>query len=172
MIIDQISMTGEKHPRSKLKMILEDKISTSRFIADVEYTKGKYRGLKIVNVRLKKSKPYCGNHPGECEFMGDLSKKRTFLGGADWVEFNDLLNDTLDFYKISANIRSVVCIVRKGSLRRTHYWMFRPKLGRTLQWNYDEGDRYYTENLDGESIVSVFPDGTPGIYQKIGYEQI
>lgn len=56
-------------------------------------------GVRIKGVRLIPSerKHFCGNHPGPCALSGHRPEKRhLYLEGADWVAFNDHLNDILD----------------------------------------------------------------------------
>ena len=100
------------------------------------------------------------------------SKKAKFLEGADWVEFNDMLNNICDKLGISANISSSVCIVRKGNLRRTIYGSYRLRPHGNYQWNYNEKDEAWLDNLYGGAMISDFPEGTPGIYEAIDYNEI
>lgn len=109
-------------PVSFLALALEDMIEHSRFTADVE-TKDGSAVINVRNVRLKeKRKPYCGNHPAACEaFAPRVHRRRYLSGGADWVEWNDRINDLLDAHECSAFVRTSVCVIRIGWLRRTSY---------------------------------------------------
>jgi len=144
-------------------------LAKSRFTARFEILP---RGFKIINVRLNQHKAYCGNHPNACE-LGDNGQSRLgrYLEGADWVEFNDLLNNFFDRRSLSAYISSAVCIARKNELRRTHYGSYGLP-GRNKIWNYDESDMHYTDNRRGKYMISTFPDGTPGIYGALKYSQV
>ena len=155
-----------------LYYLIKTAIDSSRFTAQFESIA---KGLKITNVRLRDRKLCCGNHPNSCEIGGEETSKRgRYLEGADWVEFNDMLNDTLDKYNISARIESAACIVRKGNLRRTHYGSHRPQFGRNFQWNRDESPIHWTDNttMIVGAMHSTFPEGTPGRYDAIGYNEV
>lgn len=155
------------HSQEKVCDSLFIAIGDSRFkaIISCETT----RVIKILNVRLKAAKPYCGAHPNACE-IGGVDKKTRFLEGADWVEFNDLLNDALDKLSVDAKIASSVCVVRKGRCRRVEYSS--TYVGRTYQWNKDEGDYAYVDSCCKTATPSKFPNGTPGIYTKTGYNMV
>jgi len=131
---------------------------TSRFNFGIERIKGRIKlgGKGVAGVRLKESKDYCGAHAGPCKFTGIQEKHRKlkFLEGADWVAFNDMVNDILDRMGIEANVASSVCVIRKGLLRRTNYGSF------------GHGD--FKKDEDAYAIVtsgkfkSSYPVGTPG----------
>lgn len=145
---------------------LADTLSKSRFTARLELMPD---GFKVLCMRLRSRKPYCGSHPDACELGGIETSRRTcYLEGADWVEFNDLLNNFFDRRRLSARIASVACIVRKYELRRTHYGSYSLGRGNRI-WNYDEPAMHYSDNRGGKPMISDFPDGTPGIYQGINY---
>ncbi len=140
----------------------------SRFTAVVEVV-GK--AIKITNVRLFRKKAYCGNHPKACERLHDgPHRKGNWLEGADWVEFNDLVNDVIDAQGAEANVASSVCIIRKGALRRMNY-DGNKQFGNGT-WASDKDDEnpdHWMNNVGGGVLVSEFPIGTPGIHSKIQY---
>ena len=147
--------------QDKIEVALIKAIDQSRFIANIERV-GK--NLKVFDVRLKKKKAYCGNHPSMCErpHLGPHTK-RIYLEGADWVEFNDLINNVLDSLSISANVSTVQCVLRKGKLRRVVYSPVRKF--NILQWVRDEyGEGAYVDYCGQIAPKSMFPVGTPGIY--------
>jgi len=151
----------------KLEATLNNIINNySRFNAKVVMTGS---SLSVKQIRLKESKPYCGNHPIACEVIpGNKVRKANYLEGADWVEFNDLLNDVCDWYCVSANIRSAVCIVRKDVRRRTHYgYASTGRINVPWEWRMDEDDKFYVDYRVKRAPDSSFPDGTPGIYCRI-----
>lgn len=165
---------------TKIKNISPEKLQVSlsyvinyhsRFKAEVVIT-GSY--LSVKQIRLKESKEYCGNHPIACEVTpGNNLRKANYLEGADWVEFNDLLNDVCDWFGVSANIRSAVCIVRKGVARRTHYgYVSTGRINTPWEWSLDEEDKFYLDYCGNFSPDSSFPDGTPGIYDRIDVPSI
>ncbi len=144
-------------------------LGKSRFRAMLELLPS---GFSISDVRLRASKPYCGNHPNACELGGnERSPRALYLEGADWVEFDDLLNNFFDRRRLSARISSANCIVRKHELRRTYYGSYSLGFGNRI-WNRDECDAHYIDNRGGKHMISGFPDGTPGIYGKIRYKQV
>lgn len=130
----------------------------------------KTHGISIQQVRLKEAKEYCGNHPKACErFHFGPHRKLRCLEGADWVEFNDRLNDLLDRLGVDAVVaasRSLGCIIRKGTRRRIEYRADKQLSNGTWQWNYDDPDECWGV---GNKCPSRFPDGTPGIYTPTGY---
>lgn len=133
-----------------------------RFTADVEQTDT--RTLKILNVRLREKKPYCGSHPGACQIPRKHASYR-YLEGADWVEFNDLLNSVLDRDSIKARVESTVVVLRQGYERCIEY-RAQGSHGRNAEWA-----KYgiYENHCGKQSPASRFPIGTPGSYQAIGY---
>jgi hypothetical protein len=145
-------------------------IYESRFTAEINTpAKGK---VKISEVRLRQSKSYCGNHPKACENTGTHRKhpKNKILEGADWVEFNDLLNDVMDANNIEANIQSSAVIIRKGRLRRIHYDA-QNFVGNAWQWDKDAPDWCWEDHMGNPpNGASKFPLGTPGIYNRKNHE--
>jgi hypothetical protein len=127
--------------------------------------------IKMGQVRLKSAKDYCGNHPGGCEFPGlGPDRKAKFLEGADWVEFNDRVNDVLDRLCINAHVENSLLIIRKVDLgRRMLYGQ--ASFGRNAQWNKDEHYKDYEDHCGDDpskTEMSEFPDGTPGQYLRNG----
>lgn len=149
----------------------------SRFVLG-EVLTVKHRMVSIKRVRLRKSKEYCGNHAKACERPGKKERKGTWLEGADWVEFNDRLNNLLDSLNVSAQVASakgVGCIIRKGAHRRVYYWSdtFVGVQGNgEWRWNYDEAtpDAYMSHSGSPEPHWSKFPPGTPGIHEPLAYD--
>ncbi len=154
-------------------------IKESRFTALVESVSCN-TVVNISRVRLNKSKDYCGNHAKACERPGKKEKKHTFLEGADWVEFNDLINQVCDDRKVSAFVasaRGAGCIIRKGNKRRMQYdadTFIGEKGNGEWRWNYDAPDNHFVSWINSEIPVapSRFPKGTPGIYSRTNYSCI
>jgi hypothetical protein len=135
----------------------------SRFDVGVEVTQ---RGVKVAPVRLRESKKNCGSHPNACEVEGP-GRKSKFLEGADWVDFNDMLNDALDKLEVAADIKSMVCWMRKGRKRRTHYGSYETgSIVQPYQWNMDEDDEHYEDYCGRIAPASTYPAGTPGEYTR------
>jgi hypothetical protein len=160
----RISIKDKTTEIGQLAVLIQRHIDNeSRFTAEVDII-GK-TVIKIRNIRLVESRKYCGNHPNECEFPGAPSRKAKYLEGADWVEFNDMINDILDALRVNANVATAVCIVRKGEKRRIYYGSH--MRGHFWQWNRDDGEHAYEYFiLDEDSPNSEFPFGTPGVYER------
>ena len=99
---------------------LTDQVRHSRFTARLELNNGK---LSIHQIRLKASKSYCGNHPYPCPVtpFERRHRKGKWLEGADWVGFNDLINDVLDDLAVDADVGSSLVTIRKGRKRCVRY---------------------------------------------------
>jgi hypothetical protein len=130
-------------------------LENSRFKSEVSTNKN---NIKFSTIRLKVSKPYCGNHAGSCKFTGNHKphRKAIYLEGCDWVGFNDMLNDILDRTNVEANIASSTCIVRKGLERRYRY-------SGTNDGEFLKDENCYMNLCGKEPIPSTFQNGTPGI---------
>lgn len=111
--------------------------------------------ILVKPVRLLKAKPYCGNHPGECQinpFLGPQKKKSmTLLEWDDWVKFHDLVNRCLNRFKVNANVWSNPADIqgrmwiRKGLTARIHYdWYEKPvAYGNPIRvWNPGSDDQF------------------------------
>lgn len=136
-------------------------ISISRFTARVERHTS---NITIHDVRLRVAKDYCGNHPNACPVRPGVHrphKETKHLEGADWVAFNDMLNDVLDCLSVSANAASSLCIIRKGSARRMRYEGHFLQNGIDREWNRD--DTQYASYLRKGHPPTVYPLDTPGI---------
>lgn len=141
--------------------------SESRFkIGEIDWKGPTVLNLKMI--RLKQSKRYCGNHPNACDIEG--GRMGNFLEGADWVEFNDRLNDVLDSLHVSAFVRSDrIVICRKGFERRVVYTSH-PLQFNGHDWDYDayEWNESRFENWCGKiAPPSEYPEGTPGSYERM-----
>lgn len=147
-----------------IKTALGHAMDLSPFTCEVRIKSEKI--VTLHNIRLKHKKRYCGSHPNFCEVEG--GRMGTWLEGADWVAFNDLLNDVLDILDVKANVSSTICILRKGKLRRIHYGSHETGLvNQPYEWNRDEDDSNYEYHCLGGAPDSTFPDGTPGMYIRV-----
>jgi len=158
-VIKNIIGTGVS--TEKIGAELEKILTKSRFTALVEISGDK---VKIRNVRLKQNKDYCGNHPFTCPIRpwgNEKHKKLNYLEGADWVAFNDMVNDVLDDLGVSADVASSLVVIRKGEKRCVNYGGHLLSNKIDNEWN-KEGEKY--ENWIGKKAErSKFPIGTPGI---------
>jgi hypothetical protein len=151
-----------------MRDIVRRELRDSRFTFDSEIIDSY---VKLRNIRLKEKKLYCGNHPNACENPFGKPRQGVYLEGADWVEFNDRLNDACDKFDVHANIRSSILIVRKGFNRRTcygsHVFSRGLIMGNTIwEWNKDEDDDFYENYCGKVAPNSSYPFGTPGIYSR------
>jgi hypothetical protein len=136
----------------------------SRFTARIDYSVNK---VSIHDVRLKESKDYCGNHPYACPVRPgghQAHKRQKFLEGADWVAFNDGINNVLDGLGVSANVASSLVVIRKGLERCVSYY------GHSQNGISNEWDKqgFYENHIGKPHPKAEYPEGTPGIYSWTG----
>lgn len=127
-----------------------------------------YDALKIKGIRLKRRKPNCGQHAGPCLLTGVRRHKVTAtLEGADWVAWNDMLNDLCDAHRIEAYIytdgleQSGRLYIRRGRDRRDRYCSWNG----TQLWDASHDPNDFTDIHFGKrepDIRSDFVEGTPG----------
>lgn len=141
-------------------------VENSRFTCEIEIRGSK---LKILMIRLREKKPYCGNHPNACEIGGGPNRKGNWLEGADWVSWNDLLNDICDDLGVSCSISSTVCWIRRGNNRRINYGshllsgnFIRP----VWEWDYVGEECDYEDHVGRFCSPASYPYGTPGEYTR------
>lgn len=153
---------------NELWRVIETRLGESRFTVKEAQTTGpnrwarKYKGgyITLHNIRLRESKPYCGNHPGPC-LINTPHIRRRYLEGLDWVEFNDLINNALDDLGIVADVASSECVVRKGAKRRVNYRMER--LRNLNRWAKVGLTEDYQDWCEKYAPRSKYPLGTPGL---------
>ena len=150
-------------------------LAISRFTAFVAAATHSRRGLGvfITTVRLRRAKPYCGQHPGPC-----LAQNRRrhpvgkWLEGADWVGFNDGLNDLLDRLRYDADCWSYnreamgnTYYIRRGRLRRCNYAsdMLHRFGGVVAFWEKDRSHDFVDHYGRKRPLRSEYTPGTPGI---------
>jgi hypothetical protein len=139
-------------------------LSESRFIVDGITLKETRKSdtITLGKVRLKIAKDFCGNHPLPCPVRPGPHKPHkvmTLLEGADWVAFNDMLNDILDLYAADANAGSSHVIIRKGVMRCVEYTAQQLGNGIDNEWVKDSGK---FANCIGRKMRAKYPEGTPG----------
>lgn len=138
-------------------------------IETVWYEKRSYAMVNLRGIRLKNRKPNCGQHTGPCRLNFKKHQRKTTLEGADWVGFNDMLNDICDANGIEARITSKgqelerLMVLRSGRRRRDRYYSAaingQPWAGGE---NFDDFyDTHFGERAPAER--SDFTIGTPGI---------
>ena len=111
-------------------------------------------------IRLAEAKPYCGQHPGECEFPNRKKPRARFLEWDDWVRFNGLVNDVLDCVGKTTEIAADVWSkptdaagrfwIRRLNKRRTRYDYTETfnGMGRAVRvWNLGNEDDQYVPQL-------------------------
>lgn len=141
---------------------LLEAIAESRFNAILRNDGKK---ISIHKIRLNERKDYCGNHPYACPVRAVKipHQHRTNLEGADWVAFNDMLNDVLDAIGCHANVASSLCIIRKGAFRRTEYKGHKLGNGIDSEWDKDTTQEHYRDMRGKKSERSTYPKDTPGL---------
>lgn len=130
-------------------------VNKSRFTVEICRVKKK---IYLGNIRLKESKGYCGNHAGPCRFTGGKHRKLKYLEGADWVAFNDMINNMLDKLQIKCNAGSSTCNIRKGFARRINY----TSTDRDGEWCKKGEASDYEVFVGKKAPRSTYPEGTPG----------
>lgn len=113
--------------------------------------------IYVKPIRLKEAKPYCGQHPGECQL--GATRKARYLEWEDWVEFNNLVNNVLDGGSVKADVfskpperldKGTKFWIRRGSQGRKRYdWeqSFESRGGGLLTrpvrvWNHGTEDQF------------------------------
>ena len=146
------------YSREEARQGFLDALARSRFTATlVDERHGRWFVLNIYDVRLRQKKDYCGNHAGPCLVREKRHFETRYLEGADWVAFNDMLNDVLDRLEAAADVASGHCTVRRGRRRRVHYGAN----GQIWDRYGYEGD--YEDWCGRKAARSTYPDSTPGI---------
>lgn len=158
------------------RILVEEYLPISRFHV-LELEDGIFRGattkrrsLRIVGVRLKRKKFYCGQHAGPCR---NTIRRRhplaSYLEGADFVGFNDMLNDLCDKYSIEADIWSTRESLGRLYLRRGRsrcvYYECDYITGRHWHANKNVSTSFTDHHFGIKTPAerSEFTDGTPGI---------
>jgi len=135
-----IRLRSKRGDVKKVHKALLATLKNSRFLVrDIvvkEQTADRKRGVIHLNeIRLKEAKYFRGCAPEFEEWrLARPCKRAHFLEAADWIEWNDLLNDLLDELDCPADVLSRACVVRKGRLRRTRYDTLEDKYGIQSQW--------------------------------------
>lgn len=156
-----------KHVKGKIAALevlageIRNALNQSRFTAEVRVKPNRIEiGGYDGGVRLREKKGYCGNHPNAC-VLQRKHKTMNYLEGADWVGFNDMLNDVLDNLKISADVASTHVIIRKGPARCIEYTSH--PLGGFGHFDWDKDSGQFRDRRGRKSKPSKYPYGTPGI---------
>jgi hypothetical protein len=112
--------------------------------------------VRILGIRLRVPKGYCGNHAGPCRVTGRRHKTLNYLEGLDWVSWNEMLNDALDSIRFDGDVASSHCIIRKGRRRRLDY------LG-VDAGEFDRDTDAYGDYCGRKAPPCDYHWGTPGI---------
>jgi len=156
--------------KQRIARSLQSFVRRSRFTFDL--VDAGERLLRIYKVRLRTRRYYCGNHPNVCNVdNGRKHPKALFLEGADWVDFNDRLNDILDKAGIECKITSMWSrwIIRNWDVRRWVYPSVPPRNEfSNYEWDLRNDEDLFTKG-SGKPEVSDFPYGTPGIHTRAKY---
>lgn len=122
--------------------------------------------LALKAIRLRVSKDYCGNHAFACDVAnprraGRPHRHTKFLEGADWVAFNDLVNDVCDLLGLYAHVWSDALNVDRGIVVRRGYERCVRYFARVSQGGDWCRFGEYRDCRD-KRIVADYPAGTPG----------
>lgn len=161
---------------SVLRM-LRAKLEKSRFTAHVSelYNHPRHRYvIEVRNVRLRERKEYCGQHPCACPVLPFLKRHQTgrWLEGADWIGFNDMLNDVLDRCAVSADVWSYnreagsgKYFIRRDEKRRTRYMeaVIEGIDILAFRWDITFDPLDFEDYCGRKAPRSDFPYGTPGL---------
>lgn len=130
-----------------------------RFIADITSDS---RKVTIRKVRLTYRKDYCGNHPLPCPVRAVPRRHpvNTLLEGADWVGFNDMINDVLDTLGVDCDAGSSHVKIRKNGARCVRYDAQPLRNGIDNEWVKDSGA--FENHMHREHKHASYPEGTPG----------
>lgn len=165
----KISQIKPPHTATSVAMQFSLRVRESRFTAEVDT---RASDVIILSVRLRERKLYCGNHPKACERTGGGKHRRlAFLEGADWVEFDDMINDLLDELNVDCNVNSRDCVLRSAGRRRVCYTASNQFANGTWIWDKKGEEEHYSDlrGLPPPYPPSEFPIGTPGIHTRAKY---
>ena len=167
-------------PTEWLLKLLRLAVEKTRFKAEFSLVEKARTQINIAGVRLRENKHYCGNHPNACErgAGGGRPRRGAWLEGADWVEFDDFINDVCDEHYVDCDFlsrdgRGKKWTLRNGRMRRTVYdsaYLNGPN--RNAEWVADEALVNFEDHFGATGVpASTFPEGTPGIHTKAGYAE-
>ena len=151
-------LPGKEAKRDKTLARLIERLQDPRIPFEAQLETIELKGcpsIKVSRVRLKRAKPYCGNHPGTCEvdpFTGKepKRKKARFLEWDDWVRFHRIVNAALNRFRAHADVWSNPhdvrgkMWIRKGTKPRRRWdWTEQLMHGRTVRiWNQGTADQF------------------------------
>lgn len=173
----KISINARKNTSSvtDVALAIEKAFKDTRFVINYNgYRRMTHVRNGIIDlgaIRLDRSKAYCGNHPSACRRPHTGPHvKRSYLEGADWVEFNDRLNDVLDQFHVDATVGKVV-VIRKGKCRCVAY---KQNVAGSSFQNDDwkrVNERYEDWCGKPNAPRSDIPPETPGYHDQTGYAE-
>lgn len=180
----------EKKPDcEKVALLLKAWIEKTRFKVGSFYprenhkaTPKRFKGgdILIYEVRQKTRKYFFGFEPcarsrpperrGWNRRAPPKPAKLSFLGGLDWMEFNDTLNDCLDHYGIKADVATSRCILRKGFSRRTEYNSVTVSPGTMMEreiWKINEASDKFMIGIDAPLVPFSTTNASPGGFYRM-----
>lgn len=144
---------GGVEKRDKVLLYLRERvIKEGTFRAT--FTATEQRGLPCIvvkPVRLVKAKPYCGNHPGECEVTGRKKPNSTYLEWNDWIKFHNIINRSLNRFRVDADVWSNPQDV-SGKM-----WI-RKGIKPRVKWDWEEKLTYGSMF---RRVIRIWNQGTP-----------
>lgn len=154
-----------------IEVAIREAIAASRFRADVSQETNRWgQIIRIDYVRRRSYRDYCGQHPNGCVVANKPHTRERLLEGADWVGFNDGLNDALDRLAADIDVWSYNreaspggrYFIRKGLERRVEYASHEVHFFGRFGFLWDR-DGLHQNWIGHEAPRSEFPDDTPGI---------
>lgn len=128
----KINLTQPINPYFILEYI-HDIIEESQFkVANISYlkitskrsslsnTRHYFGTILLKNIRLKKARPYRGSEIEDYRVNRKVVN-RTYLDLEGWEDFNDLINDALDKFRLEAIVESAKFRIRSNNKRRDRY---------------------------------------------------
>lgn len=150
-----------------LATLFRQKFAETRFSVEVE-TPNK-TSIAFRKIRLTYKKDFCGNHPCPCPVRPGPHRKHpknNKLEGADWVGFNDYVNDVLDAQGCVCNAGSSLVMIRKEGERCMEYSFH--ELGNGIDKEWDRDSEQFQNYIGKTAPRSYYPEGTPGFATAFG----
>jgi hypothetical protein len=172
--LDRVERLFEHYlPKSRFRLLF-DRQRVSQRISAKPYAES--FALRLLQIRLKNKKYYCGQHPGPCPinriFAPPPHPLCHLLEGLDWVSLDDMVNDILDRHSIEALVWSHGTefdrkfFIRRHQQRRTNYPMRLFRYPDVWAWETHQSLAEWDSShfgVSNDATRSRYPEGTPGV---------
>lgn len=111
--------------------------------------------IRLGGILLRKAKPYCGNHPGQCPVDAPRPNSR-YLEWDDYIRFNNRLNRFLDDFLQEGETAEAWSTPRDLPIPGTgkrEFWIRRNNRARQ-RWDWEESRR-------GKQLIRLWNFGSP-----------